>query len=174
MDALPYSNCVGKRTSKAVCNIILNTPSCTRTNTVFYPLKLRARHYEAFSYSPENPGVVLPRLPGRPSAGIIAISAVRKQVIHPISARLVVTFPPAWMVTVCVIYRCGWVNLVTLHANLSIYSRLLLLYVAVVMVVVMVVVVVVKVDIIVHVVAQVEEQIGTPDVFINISTHSPL
>lgn len=74
------------------------------------------------------------------------------------------------MVTVCVIYRYGGVNLVTLHADLLKIDRRVLLKMTVMMVV--------MVDIVVHAVAEVEEQIGTPDVFIHvaryISTHSPL
>lgn len=70
------------------------------------------------SHSPEYPWAVLPRLPGRASARIIAISAVRNRIIHPISARLVVTFPSARVVTVWLINRYRGVNLMLVHANL--------------------------------------------------------
>lgn len=99
----------------------------------------------------------------------MTISAVRKQIIHAKSARFVVAFPSPWVVTVCVICRCRGVNLVPIHADLLQIKKRVLLQVTVM---------VVEVDIIVHGVAHVKNQTGTPGVLIHVarsmSPHGPL
>lgn len=94
---------------------------------------------------------------------MIPISAVRKQVIHPIGARLVVTFPPSRVEIVCVINGHGRVvDLMLLRADLlQIKSRMLLR--AALMV---------QVRVVFRAVAQAEEQTGAADVLVEVAPHA--
>lgn len=130
----------------------------------------RAGLESAKTHSPEHPGAVLSRLPRSPRVRVVNVRAVRQQVVHAIRARLVVTFPPARVVTVRVTdrYRGGVDLLAPAHPNgLKSERGLLLLLLRVSRLLV------VKVHkVVVDAVARTEMNTGA-GVYIHVARHTP-